>query len=68
MYTLFLAGGYLVGPGANAALLVVSQARGALIATGLAVPAAPENVALGVIGEDTVETGTVRSADWSLCW
>lgn len=65
--TFFLAGGDLVGPGANAALLVVSQSGGALVATGLAVPATPEDVAFGLIGEDTVQTGTVRSADRGLC-
>ena len=57
----------LIGPGADAGLAVVGQARGALVAGSLAVPAAPEDVAFAVVGEDTVEARAVASADRGLC-
>lgn len=59
----FLAGSDLISPGTNAGLLAVGQSRSALIAASLSVPAAPEDVTLGIIGEDTVKTGAVRGAD-----
>lgn len=62
-YTFFLALGNLVSPGADTRVTVVSQTGRALVAARLAVPAAPEDVALGVVGEDTVQTRAVRSAN-----
>lgn len=62
------AGSDLIGPGADTGVAVVSQARCALVAGSLTVPAAPENVAFALIGEDTVQTGAVGSADGSLCF
>lgn len=59
----FLAGSNLISPGTNAGFLAVGQARSALIAASLSVPAAPEDVALGFIGENTVKAGAVRGAD-----
>lgn len=61
------AGWDLIGPGAHAAFPAVSQARGALVAAGLAVPAAPEDVTLGLIGEDSVQARAIPGADWGLC-
>lgn len=56
--------GNLIGPGTNAAFPAVSQAGGALITASFAVPAAPENIAFGLVGEDSVQARAVRSTDW----
>lgn len=59
--------GNLIGPGTNAAFPAVSQAGGALITASFAVPAAPENIAFGLVGEDSVQARAVRSTDWWFC-
>lgn len=59
--------GHLVGPHADACLTVVGESGGALVARGLSVPAVPEDVALGLIGKDSVQAGAVGGADWGLC-
>ena len=64
MPTFFLAISDLIGPGADARFAAVSQTRGALVAASLTVPAAPEDVALAGVGEDTVETWALGGADW----
>ena len=64
--TFNLAFWYLVCPHADARLAVICQSRRALIATGFAVPAVPEHIALCLVSEDTVQTGTVGRADGRL--
>lgn len=58
--------GHLVGPHAHPGLTVVGQSGATLVAGGLAVPTVPEDVALLLVREDTVEAGTVRRADGRL--
>lgn len=66
--TILSTGGDLIGPGANTAFPAVSQARGALVTASLSVPAAPEDVTFGLIGEDSMQAGAVRCTDWWLCF
>lgn len=49
----------LVSPHADAGFAVVRQTRGALVTGGFSVPAVPEDVAFGLVGEDTVQTRAV---------
>lgn len=59
--TLVLALWDLVSPHAHAGFPVVGQAGAALVAGSLAVPAVPEDVAFGFIGEDSVQPLAVGS-------
>lgn len=54
---------HLVGPHADTGFAVVGETGGTLVPGGLSVPAVPEDVALGVVGEDAVEAFTVWGAD-----
>jgi len=65
--TLVLALRDLVSPHADASFSVVGEAGRALVAAGFTVPAVPEDVALGLVGEDAVETRAVFCADGGLC-
>lgn len=67
LLTLVTALGNLVGPHAHTGFTVVGKSGGALVAGGLSVPAVPEHIALGVIGEDSVQAGAVGGANWRLC-
>ena len=68
LFTFLFAGSDLISPGADAALSAVSQTGRALVAACLAVPTAPEYVALAFIGENTVQARAVGSADGRLCY
>lgn len=57
--TLVLALRDLIGPHADARFPVVSETGRALVAARFSAPAVPEDVALGLIGEDSVEAGAV---------
>ena len=59
-YFFVLALGDLVSPHAHTGFSVVSEPRAALVAGSLSVPAVPENVAFGLIREDTVQPLAVR--------
>jgi hypothetical protein len=65
--TLDLALRDLIGPHADARFPVVSETGRALVAAGFTVPAVPEDVALDLVGEDSVETGAMFGADGGLC-
>lgn len=65
--TLVLALGDLVSPHAHTGFPVIGKSGAALVAGSLAVPAVPENVTFGFIGEDTVQPLAVRSGNWGLC-
>lgn len=65
--TLVSALGDLVSPHAHTGFPVVSKSGAALVAGGFSVPAVPEDVALGFVGEDTVQPLAVRGGDWRLC-
>lgn len=53
----------MVGPHAHPGFTVVGQSGAALVAGRLAVPAVPKDVALLLVGEDAIESGTMRRAD-----
>ena len=52
----------VIGPDADPLVVVVGEAGRALIAAGLAVPAAVEDAAVGRVGEDAVQAGAMRGA------
>lgn len=55
---------YLIGPHADASFTIVCKTGWALVTRGFAVPAVPENVALALIGEDSVQAGAVSVRNW----
>lgn len=61
--TFISAFGHLVGPHAHPGFTIVGQSRATLVTRGLAIPTVPEDIALLFVGEDAVQTGTVRRAD-----
>lgn len=64
LLTLVLAFWNLIGPHANPGFTVVCESGGALVSGGFAVPAVPEHVAFGLVGEDAVEAFAVGSGNW----
>lgn len=56
----------MVSPDAHSLVIVVGKAGWAFVAGGLTVPAGVEDAAVGWIGEDAVQSGTVGSAYWGL--
>lgn len=55
--------GYLIGPHADTRFAIVGESGGALVPGGLSVPAVPEDVAFGLIGEDAVQPFAVSGGD-----
>lgn len=53
----------LIGPHAHASFTIVSKSGGALVTGGFSVPAVPEDVAFGFVGEDTVKTRAMSGGD-----
>lgn len=58
----------LIGPHANTCFTIVCQTGWALIAASFTIPAIPESVTLGFIGEDAIQSGTVCCWNSWLCW
>lgn len=59
--TFILAFGNLIGPHAHTGFTVVGKTRRTLVTGSFTVPAVPEDVTLGVISEDTVQSSTMGS-------